>query len=146
MQDAMTIWDSICHSQWFKSTSIVGTLEPGEMLLLIDCLKILFLNKDDLFQAKIQHSDIKTFFPVGLQLPWFVVTEACLMQDFDGEPRDANSGREYFKKRFARLAQKAGRQKEREIYIQSVARFVIVIVNAQTWSALPQRPTPRYCE
>jgi len=24
MQDAMTIWDSICHSQWFKSTSIVG--------------------------------------------------------------------------------------------------------------------------
>jgi len=26
MQDAMTIWDSICHSQWFKSTSIVGEL------------------------------------------------------------------------------------------------------------------------
>jgi len=83
MQDAMTIWDSICHSQWFKSTSI-----------------ILFLNKDDLFQAKIRHSDIKTFFP-----------------DFDGEPQDPNSGREYFKKRFARLAQKAGRSKEREIYI-----------------------------
>lgn len=83
MQDAMTIWDSICHSQWFKSTSI-----------------ILFLNKDDLFQTKIQHSDIKTFFP-----------------DFDGEPQDANSGREYFKKRFARLAQKAGRSKDREIYI-----------------------------
>ncbi|KAN0121442.1 Guanine nucleotide binding protein (G-protein), alpha subunit [Russula decolorans] len=83
MQDAMTIWDSICHSQWFKSTSI-----------------ILFLNKDDLFRKKIQHSDIKTFFP-----------------DFDGEPRDATSGREYFKKRFARLAQKAGRSKEREIYI-----------------------------
>ncbi|KAI0045735.1 heterotrimeric G protein alpha subunit 4 [Auriscalpium vulgare] len=83
MQDAMTIWDSICHSQWFKSTSI-----------------ILFLNKNDLFQAKIQHSDIKTFFP-----------------DYDGEPGDANTGREYFKKRFARLAQKAGRSKEREIYI-----------------------------
>jgi guanine nucleotide-binding protein subunit alpha len=27
-------------------------------------LQILFLNKDDLFQSKIQHSDIKTFFPV----------------------------------------------------------------------------------
>lgn len=26
MQDAMTIWDSICHSQWFKQTSIVGIL------------------------------------------------------------------------------------------------------------------------
>jgi guanine nucleotide-binding protein subunit alpha len=47
-----------------------------------------------------------------------------LLQDFDGEPRDANSGRDYFKKRFARLAQKAGRSKEREIYIQSVPRFV----------------------
>ncbi|KAI0063228.1 heterotrimeric G protein alpha subunit 4 [Artomyces pyxidatus] len=83
MQDAMTIWDSICHSQWFKSTSI-----------------ILFLNKNDLFQAKILHSDIKTFFP-----------------DYDGEAADAQAGREYFKKRFARLAQKAGRSKEREIYI-----------------------------
>jgi len=83
MQDAMAIWDSICRSQWFKLTSI-----------------ILFLNKDDLFQAKVLHSDIKTYFP-----------------DFDGGPGDASSGREYFKKRFARLAQKAGRSKEREIYI-----------------------------
>ncbi|TRM62816.1 heterotrimeric G protein alpha subunit 4 [Schizophyllum amplum] len=83
MQDAMTIWDSICHSQWFKQTSI-----------------ILFLNKNDLFQRKIPHSDIKNFFP-----------------DFDGEPGDVRAGRDYFKKRFAKLAQKAGRNKEREIYI-----------------------------
>ncbi|KAJ6506852.1 guanine nucleotide binding protein, alpha subunit [Mycena sanguinolenta] len=83
MQDAMTIWDSICHSQWFKQTSI-----------------ILFLNKDDLFEKKIGTSDIKSFFP-----------------DFDGEPGSAHAGREYFKKRFGRLAQKAGRAKEREIYI-----------------------------
>lgn len=41
------------------------------------------------------------------------------IQDYDGEPRDARGGREYFKKRFARLAQKAN-QKEREIYIQYV--------------------------
>ena len=26
MQDAMTIWDSICHSQWVKQTSIVRSL------------------------------------------------------------------------------------------------------------------------
>lgn len=65
MQDAMTIWDSICHSQWFKSTSIVGAVvEFGQSLSLKDYFKILFLNKDDLFQKKIQHSDIKTFFPV----------------------------------------------------------------------------------
>ncbi|KAJ6505748.1 heterotrimeric G protein alpha subunit 4 [Mycena vitilis] len=83
MQDAMTIWDSICHSQWFKQTSI-----------------ILFLNKDDLFQKKIKTSDIKNFFP-----------------DFEGEPGNAVQGRDYFKKRFGRLAQKAGRAKEREIYI-----------------------------
>ncbi|KAF8206795.1 guanine nucleotide binding protein, alpha subunit [Mycena galopus ATCC 62051] len=83
MQDAMTIWDSICHSQWFKQTSI-----------------ILFLNKNDLFEAKIKSSDIKSFFP-----------------DFDGEPGSALAGRDYFKKRFGRLAQKAGRAKERDIYI-----------------------------
>jgi len=83
MQDAMTIWDSICHSQWFKQTSI-----------------ILFLNKNDLFEQKIATSDIKSFFP-----------------DFDGEPGDAKAGRDYFKRRFAKLAQKAGRSKEREIYI-----------------------------
>jgi len=83
MQDAMTIWDSICHSQWFKQTSI-----------------ILFLNKDDLFRKKIIHSDIKNFFP-----------------DFEGEAGDAKAGRDYFRKRFSRLAQKAGRSKEREIYI-----------------------------
>jgi len=85
MQDAMTIWDSICHSQWFKHTSI-----------------ILFLNKNDLFEQKIPHSHIKNFFP-----------------DFEGESGDAKAGRDYFKKRFAKIAQKAGRSKEREreIYI-----------------------------
>jgi guanine nucleotide-binding protein subunit alpha len=29
MQDAMTIWDSICHSQWFKATSIVSARGRG---------------------------------------------------------------------------------------------------------------------
>ncbi|KZV79870.1 heterotrimeric G protein alpha subunit 4 [Exidia glandulosa HHB12029] len=46
MQDAMAIWDQICHSQWFKTTSI-----------------ILFLNKVDLFTEKIPHSHIRTVFP-----------------------------------------------------------------------------------
>jgi len=85
MQDAMTIWDSICHSQWFKQTSI-----------------ILFLNKNDLFEQKVKTSDIRSFFP-----------------DFDGEVGNAVVGRDYFKKRFGRLAQKAGRAKEREIYIHT---------------------------
>ncbi|KAH8834537.1 guanine nucleotide binding protein, alpha subunit [Flagelloscypha sp. PMI_526] len=46
MQDAMTIWDSICHSQWFKKTAM-----------------ILFLNKVDLFKKRIMYSPIKNFFP-----------------------------------------------------------------------------------
>jgi guanine nucleotide-binding protein subunit alpha, other len=40
-------------------------------------------------------------------------------QDYDGEPGDSRAGRDYFKRRFARLAQKAN-AKEREIYIQLV--------------------------
>jgi hypothetical protein len=56
-------------------------------------------------------------------------TEVHPLQDFDGEPRDINAGRDYFKKRFARLAQKAGRSKEREIYIQSVAFLAVVVVH-----------------
>ncbi|KAG8985752.1 hypothetical protein FRB90_004465, partial [Tulasnella sp. 427] len=46
MQDAMAIWDSICHSQWFKTTSL-----------------ILFLNKTDIFEKKIKVSPIKNYFP-----------------------------------------------------------------------------------
>jgi len=83
MQDAMTIWDSICHSSWFKNTSI-----------------ILFLNKDDLFREKIGTSDIRNNFP-----------------DYEGTPGDYEQGRDYFKKRFIRLSQKAGRPKEREVYV-----------------------------
>lgn len=83
MQDAMAIWDSICHSQWFKTTSI-----------------ILFLNKLDLFTDKIQHSDIKSVFP-----------------DYEGKAKDVTEGREYFRKRFLRLAQKSSRTREREIYV-----------------------------
>jgi hypothetical protein len=40
-------------------------------------------------------------------------------QDYDGKPGDSDAGRDYFKKRFARLAQKAGRSKEREVYIHT---------------------------
>ncbi|KAJ6608845.1 heterotrimeric G protein alpha subunit 4 [Mycena sp. CBHHK59/15] len=105
MQDAMTIWDSICHSQWFKQTSI-----------------ILFLNKNDLFERKIATSDIRSFFP-----------------DFDGEAGSATAGRDYFKRRFGRLAQKAGRGKEREIYIHittatdtELLRVVMAAVEARS--------------
>ncbi|KAJ6628428.1 heterotrimeric G-protein alpha subunit, GPA2-like protein [Mycena sp. CBHHK59/15] len=46
MQDAMTIWDSICQSQWFKQTPI-----------------IICLNKYEIFKYKIAMSDVRNFFP-----------------------------------------------------------------------------------
>ncbi|ORZ41282.1 guanine nucleotide binding protein, alpha subunit [Catenaria anguillulae PL171] len=46
MQEAMTLFDSICNSRWFVKTSI-----------------ILFLNKIDLFKEKILRSPISKFFP-----------------------------------------------------------------------------------
>ncbi|KAI9224316.1 guanine nucleotide binding protein, alpha subunit [Blastocladiella britannica] len=45
MQEAMTLFDSICNSRWFVKTSI-----------------ILFLNKIDLFKEKILRSPIEKFF------------------------------------------------------------------------------------
>ncbi|CAG8721371.1 12859_t:CDS:2, partial [Acaulospora colombiana] len=46
MQEALTLFDSICNSRWFVKTSI-----------------ILFLNKIDLFQEKLQYSPLKDYFP-----------------------------------------------------------------------------------
>ncbi|KIM23186.1 hypothetical protein M408DRAFT_28095 [Serendipita vermifera MAFF 305830] len=46
MQDAMSLWDGVCSSQWFKNTSL-----------------ILFLNKSDLFAEKLSKFPIKNYFP-----------------------------------------------------------------------------------
>ncbi len=46
MQEALQLFDSICNSRWFTDTSI-----------------ILFLNKTDLFRAKIQKVPLALCFP-----------------------------------------------------------------------------------
>ncbi|KAG1151564.1 hypothetical protein G6F37_001440 [Rhizopus arrhizus] len=46
MQEALTLFDSICNSRWFEKTSI-----------------ILFLNKTDLFKKKLQKSQLNKYFP-----------------------------------------------------------------------------------
>lgn len=46
IQDAMTIWDSICHLQWFKHRLCVWRLSP----FFTYPPQILFLNKNDLFE------------------------------------------------------------------------------------------------
>ncbi|KAH8548413.1 guanine nucleotide-binding protein subunit alpha [Umbelopsis sp. PMI_123] len=46
MQEALTLFDSICNSRWFVKTSV-----------------ILFLNKIDRFQEKLPHSPLANYFP-----------------------------------------------------------------------------------
>jgi len=46
MQESLRVFNEITSSQWFKTTSF-----------------ILFLNKSDLFETKIQHQPLKTYFP-----------------------------------------------------------------------------------
>lgn len=46
MIESIKLFDSICNNKWFTETSI-----------------ILFLNKKDLFEAKIQHSPLRVCFP-----------------------------------------------------------------------------------
>eukprot|EP00761_Pharyngomonas_kirbyi_P014571 gb/GECH01014601.1/.p1 GENE.gb/GECH01014601.1/~~gb/GECH01014601.1/.p1 ORF type:complete len:359 (+),score=84.59 gb/GECH01014601.1/:1-1077(+) len=45
MRESLVLFDEICNSRYFKSTSV-----------------ILFLNKSDLFKKKIQHTDLKVCF------------------------------------------------------------------------------------
>jgi len=81
MQDAMEVWDSICNNKIFLETPF-----------------ILFFNKKDLFETKIQYSAIRDTFP-----------------DYEGPDRDAKTGMEYFKNRFLRLCQRQ-RGSERDVY------------------------------
>ncbi|KAI8384610.1 G protein alpha subunit [Radiomyces spectabilis] len=46
MQEALTLFDSICNSRWFEKTST-----------------ILFLNKTDIFKQKLLHSPLANYFP-----------------------------------------------------------------------------------
>jgi len=121
MQDAMTIWDAICHSQWFKQTSIVRHLRVmfflGHWSTTSDSLpkQIRPLREET---SNIGHTELLPRTPlctVELQnVGW------RLNQDYEGDPGDVKAGLDYFKRRFSRLAHKAGRSKDREIYSQYV--------------------------
>ncbi|PVU90305.1 hypothetical protein BB559_004694 [Furculomyces boomerangus] len=75
MQEALTLFDSICNSRWFAKTSI-----------------ILFLNKMDLFKAKLPKSPLKDYFP-----------------GYTGE-NDVDSAGEYILRRFVSLNQSDTKQ------------------------------------
>ena len=67
MMDAMTIWDGICSLRYFRDTDMVSRRSPlsGHSH---PASQILFLNKVDLFEQRVQYSPINRFFPVCLSL------------------------------------------------------------------------------
>ena len=79
MQEALMLFESILNLQWFKKSSI-----------------ILFLNKMDLFKAKLAEKPIRDYFP-----------------DYSGVDTDVTAAGEYFAKKFRGL----NRTADREIYV-----------------------------
>ncbi|KAH8556841.1 guanine nucleotide binding protein, alpha subunit [Umbelopsis sp. PMI_123] len=84
MQEALTLFDSICNSRWFVKTSI-----------------ILFLNKIDLFKEKLPNSPMERYFPD------FRVRKN--MQTQKG-PSTYEAASEYILKRFVALNQSTTKQ------------------------------------
>ncbi|KAL0095857.1 guanine nucleotide binding protein, alpha [Phycomyces blakesleeanus] len=76
MQEALMLFDTICNSPWFVSTSM-----------------ILFLNKIDIFQSKINTSPVSEWFP-----------------DYKGSNVDVDQAKSYFSKRFLRLNRSASKK------------------------------------
>lgn len=76
MQEALMLFDSICNSKWFVRTSM-----------------ILFLNKVDLFRARILQSSVRRYYP-----------------DYEGHDHDYNTARACFKSRFVRLNRSTTKQ------------------------------------
>jgi len=78
MHEAINLFDEICNSRWFKETSI-----------------ILFLNKKDLFESKIQTKSIQEAFP-----------------EYNGEPNDLEASQEFLQNQF----ESKNRSQEKEVY------------------------------
>jgi guanine nucleotide-binding protein G(i) subunit alpha len=89
MQEALTLFDSICNSRWFVKTSIVCILFRCLEAQSHHILQILFLNKIDLFAEKLPRSPLGDYFP-----------------DYAGGS-DYNSACEYLLQRFVSLNQSA---------------------------------------
>lgn len=80
MEEALMLFKSICNSKWFVRTSM-----------------ILFLNKVDLFAAKIADRTA----PMTIQDIW---------QEFDGDPHDPPQAKLFFKNEFMKLNQHATKE------------------------------------
>ena len=78
MKESLGIFEQICNSKWFARTSM-----------------ILFLNKIDLFQAKLRYSSLTNYFP-----------------DFKGDEKDYLQASRFFQKKFIRR----NKSQEKEVY------------------------------
>lgn len=90
MQEALMLFESICNSQWFIKTSI-----------------ILFLNKIDLFRAKIAHSPVKKYFP-----------------DYHGERGNFKAASAFFEDNFRRLNRNPNKVRNMELLGASKASML----------------------
>jgi guanine nucleotide-binding protein subunit alpha, other len=89
MKESLGLFDQICNSKWFEHTSM-----------------IVFLNKIDLFQAKLKYSSVKQYFPE------FKGTPNHAISDYPGDERDYNETSRFFQKKFLRL----NKSTEKEVY------------------------------
>ncbi|KAK6456013.1 guanine nucleotide-binding protein alpha subunit [Scheffersomyces xylosifermentans] len=69
MHESIVLFDSLCNSKWFANTPF-----------------ILFLNKVDIFEKKLEKSPLKDYFP-----------------DFNGKPNDVESAIKFFETNFLKL-------------------------------------------
>jgi len=115
MQEALTLFDSICNSRWFVKTSI-----------------ILFLNKIDRFKEKLPVSPMKNYFPdyEGSHAPFCIASNFVLIYLPGGS--DYNAACQYILNRFVSLNQHESKQ----IYTHFTCatdtmqiRFVMAAVN-----------------
>ena len=94
MDEALTLFDSICNSPWFLKTSI-----------------ILFLNKTDIFKEKLHTSPLSKQFPEYQGKPHdFQIARPCLLIRADGS--DFSEACDYLLNRFISL----NRRKNKQIY------------------------------
>ena len=116
MQEALTLFDSICNSRWFIKTSI-----------------ILFLNKIDRFKEKLPNSPMRQYFPdyEGMQ----IISDKSFLANGSQGGSDYAAACDYILNRFVSLNQAETKQ----IYTHFTCatdttqiRFVMAAVNGKS--------------
>lgn len=102
MKESIMVFEQICNSKWFTQTSM-----------------ILFLNKIDLFQAKLRYSSVSHYFP-DFKGPFLRLSRVTL-----GDDRDYLQTSRFFQKKFIRL----NKSNEKEVY----AHFTNATGTAQSY-------------